>query len=179
MKPESNPLPHVPKEPDERASEGKRRQYPEQPIVAVGAAVCRLEHQQDVRVLIVRRGKAPSKGVWTVPGGAVELGETMREAAAREVHEECGIEVDVGKVVGILDNIIRDEQARIQYHYAIIDFAAQYVSGDLCPSDELMEAAWIKPEQFEAYGVPHKARKVCLEALAIYHGPHGPQFIGG
>jgi ADP-ribose pyrophosphatase YjhB (NUDIX family) len=134
-----------------------------------------MEDPPDVRVLIVRRGKAPSKGVWTVPGGAVDLGETMRQAAAREVREECGIEIEVGEVVGILDNIVRDEHARIQYHYAIVDFAAQYVRGDLCPSDELMDAAWIRPEQFDAYEVPDKARKVCLEALSRYRGTRPSQ----
>jgi len=134
-----------------------------------------MEDPHDARVLIVRRGKAPSKGVWTVPGGAVDLGETMHEAAAREVREECSIEVEIGEVVGILDNIIRDERTRVRYHYAIIDFAAQYVSGDLCPSDELMDAAWIRPEQFDAYGVPEKAREVCLKALALYHGRHQSQ----
>ncbi|MBN1933852.1 MAG: NUDIX hydrolase [Anaerolineae bacterium] len=136
------------------------REYPIQPIVAVGAAV----HCGE-RVLIVRRGKAPSYGVWTVPGGAVELGERMDEAVAREVREECGIEVTVGEPVGVLDAITRDEQGRILYHYAIVDFAADYVSGALSPSDELLDAAWITPDQFDAYEVPPKAQEVLLKAL--------------
>jgi ADP-ribose pyrophosphatase YjhB (NUDIX family) len=133
----------------------------------VGAAVC-----WNGRVLIVQRGKAPSKGVWTVPGGAVDLGETMRQAAAREVREECGIEIEVGEVVGILDNIIRaptgQGPAGILYHYAIVDFAAQYVSGKLTPSDELMDAAWVHPGELDGYHVPAKAQQVLLKALAIY-----------
>jgi len=144
-----------------------KRQYPDRPIVAVGAAVCR-----DGRVLIVRRGKAPSKGVWTVPGGAVDLGETMRQAAAREVQEECGIQIAVGEVVGILDNIVRAQAgqgpAGILYHYAIVDFAAQYVSGGLTPSEELMDAAWVYPTELDAYRVPAKAQEVLLKALALY-----------
>jgi ADP-ribose pyrophosphatase len=154
-----------------------KRQYPDRPIVAVGAAVCR-----DGRVLIVQRGKPPSKGVWTVPGGAVDLGETMRQAAAREVQEECGIQIAVGEVVGILDNIIRAPSgqpptkrhlpgqgpAEILYHYAIVDFAAKYVSGDLTPSDELMDAAWVHPTELDAYQVPAKAQKVLLKAIALY-----------
>lgn len=140
-----------------------KREYPERPIVAVGAAVC-----CKGRVLIVQRGKAPSKGVWTVPGGAVDLGETMRQAAAREVKEECGIEVEVGEVVGILDNVVHDEQGRIRYHYAIVDFGAQHISGELCPSDELMGAMWITPAEFDAYSVPAKAREVLLSALSLY-----------
>jgi ADP-ribose pyrophosphatase YjhB (NUDIX family) len=142
------------------------RQYPDRPIVAVGAAVCR-----EGRVLIVQRGKAPSKGVWTVPGGAVHLGETMRQAAAREVEEECGIQIEVGEVVGILDNIIRDQDATqpgIRYHYAIVDFAARHVRGELAPSDELMGAAWVEPSELDAYRVPAKAQQVLLKALALY-----------
>jgi 8-oxo-dGTP diphosphatase len=140
-----------------------KREYPERPIAAVGAAVC-----HSGRVLIVQRGKAPSKGVWTVPGGAVDLGETMRQAAAREVKEECGIEVEVGEAVGILDNVVHDEQGRVRYHYAIVDFAARYTSGELCPSDELMDAAWVTPAEFDAYDVPTKAREVLLNALGLY-----------
>ena len=140
-----------------------RREYPDQPIVAVGAAVC-----HDGQVLIVQRGRSPSKGVWTVPGGAVHLGETMKEAVAREIREECAIEVQVDEVVGILDNVIRDEDGRVRYHYAIVDFAARYVNGVLRPNDELMDAAWITPDQFDTYGVPDKAREVILKALELY-----------
>jgi ADP-ribose pyrophosphatase YjhB (NUDIX family) len=123
-------------------------------------------------VLIVQRGKAPSKGVWTVPGGAVDLGETMRQAAAREVLEETGIQIEVGEVVGILDNIVRapaeSRPDAILYHYAIVDFAARYVGGELTPSDELMDAAWVLPAKLDAYHVPAKAQEVLLKALALY-----------
>jgi len=139
-----------------------RREYPDRPIIAVGAAVCR-----GGQVLIVQRGRAPSKGIWTVPGGVVQLAEEMRKAAAREVCEECGIEVQVGDVVGVLDNVVRDDQGRVRYHYAIVDFAARYVSGELCLNDELLDAAWVTPDQFDAYGVPDKAREVLLRALKL------------
>lgn len=142
--------------------EAMRRQYPDRPIVAVGVAVCRGE-----QVLIARRGRAPSKGVWTVPGGCVQLGERMADAAAREVREECGIEVLVGDAVDALDNVVRDEQGRIRFHFAIVDFAARYVSGKLQPNDELMDAAWVTPDQFDAYRVPDKARRVLFKALAL------------
>jgi 8-oxo-dGTP diphosphatase len=137
-----------------------KREYPDRPIVAVGAAVCR-----GGRVLIVQRGREPSLGKWTVPGGIVDLGERMREAAAREVREECGIEVTVGPVVGTLDHIVRDENGSIRFHYAIVDFAATHVSGELRLNDELMGAAWVTPDQFDEYDVSPKARAVLLGAL--------------
>jgi ADP-ribose pyrophosphatase YjhB (NUDIX family) len=91
----------------------------------------------------------------------------MCEAAAREVREECGIEVEVGQVVGTLDNIVHDERGEIRYHYAIVDFAARWVSGDLSINEELMDAAWITPGQFDAYNVSPKARAVLLQALQV------------
>jgi ADP-ribose pyrophosphatase YjhB (NUDIX family) len=92
----------------------------------------------------------------------------MRQAAAREVREECGIQIRVGEVIGTLDNIVHDP-AGIRYHYAIVDFRAEYLSGELAPSDELMDAAWVRAEELDAYGVPQKARHVLLEALR--HSP--------
>ena len=137
-----------------------RREYPEQPIVAVGVAVCR--HDQ---VLVVQRGREPSLGMWTIPGGVVDLGERMRDAAAREVREECGIEVEVGQVLGILDNIVRDEDGAIRFHYAIVDFCAEYVSGELRLNDELLGGAWITPDRFDEHNVAPRARTILLEAL--------------
>jgi 8-oxo-dGTP diphosphatase len=138
------------------------RAYPERPIVAVGAAVCRGEH-----VLVVQRGREPSLGRWTLPGGAVDLGERMRDAAAREVREECGIEVEIGEVVAILDNIVHDEDGAVRYHYAIVDFAARYLGGQLAPNEELTGAAWITPAQFDRYDVAPKARAALRDALRV------------
>jgi 8-oxo-dGTP diphosphatase len=128
----------------------------------VGAAVVRGD-----QVLVVRRGREPSLGKWTLPGGAVDLGEGMRDAAAREVREECGIEVDVGEVVTVLDNIVRDEDGAVRYHYAIVDFAARYLSGELAPNEELTGATWITPAQFDAYGVAPKAQAALRRALYV------------
>lgn len=138
------------------------RAYPERPIVAVGAAVCRGEH-----VLVVQRGREPSLGRWTLPGGAVDLGERMRDAAAREVREECGIEVEIGEVVAILDNIVHDEDGAVRYHYAIVDFAARYLGGQLAPNEELTGAAWITPAQFDPYEVAPKVRAALRDALRV------------
>lgn len=137
-----------------------KREFPDHPVVAVGAAVCR-----QGQVLIVQRGKAPSRGAWVVPGGVVELGEKMADAVRREVREECGLEIEVGDVVGILDNIVRDEQGRIRFHYAIVDLAARYTSGELQTSDELLAAQWVTPQQLDEYGVSDKIREVVLKAL--------------
>lgn len=137
-----------------------KREYPDGPIVAVGAAVCHAG-----QVLVIRRGREPNSGIWTLPGGVVDLGESMREAAAREVREECGIEIEVGQVVGVLDNIVHDVDGAIRFHYAIVDFAARYVSGELQLNDELMDAAWITPAQFDEYRLSNAARAVFLEAL--------------
>jgi ADP-ribose pyrophosphatase YjhB (NUDIX family) len=98
----------------------------------------------------------------------------MAQAAAREVKEECNIEIEVGEVVGTLDNVIRDEQGRVRYHYAIVDFAARYVSGHLNPNGELLGATWVTPDEFDDYRVPTKARAVLLNALDFYrHQPKG------
>jgi len=91
----------------------------------------------------------------------------MRDAAAREVREECGIEVEVGEVIAVLDNIVRDEDGAVRYHYAIVDFAARYVGGELSPNEELTGAVWITPAQFDEYDVAPKARAALREALHV------------
>ncbi len=123
-----------------------RRRYPDRPIMAVGAIVVK-----DDRVLLARRGKEPSYGLWSVPGGAVRLGEGLKTAALREVREECGIEIDVADVVEIVERMVRDANGRIQYHYIIVDYLARWLSGDLAPSSEVLEARWVPPDEFPRY----------------------------
>jgi len=102
----------------------------------------------DGAVLLVRRGKAPARGVWAVPGGRVELGETLAQAAEREVREETGVSVRAGKPVWSFDSVIRDEEGRVSYHYVIVDLLAYYLSGEPHASDDALEARWARPEDF-------------------------------
>ena len=121
----------------------RARSYPTAPVPAVGAVVL-----HDGAVLLVRRGKAPARGVWAVPGGRVELGETLAQAAEREVREETGVSVRAGEPVWSFDSVIRDEEGRVSYHYVIVDLLADYLSGEPRASDDALEARWVRPEDF-------------------------------
>lgn len=136
------------------------REYPARPICGVGVIV-----QNDGRVLLIQRGKPPGVGTWGVPGGAVEIGELLRDAAQREVREECGIEIVIGDVVETVDIITRDADNRVQYHYIVVDFAAQYVSGELRAASDVMDARWVTREEIIKYDVPKLTRRVILKAL--------------
>jgi ADP-ribose pyrophosphatase YjhB (NUDIX family) len=98
-------------------------------------------------VLLVRRGKAPSYGKWSLPGGMVELGETTREAVQREIEEECGLKIRVGEVAGVLDRVVRDGEGRIRYHWVLVDYVAFPESGTLCAASDADEAAWVEVDE--------------------------------
>lgn len=117
------------------------RAYPERPVVGVGAVVWHGE-----RVLLVRRGRPPRAGQWSLPGGAQQLGETVAEAVRREVREEAGIEVTLGEIVATIDLIEPDQAARIRYHYTLIDFTAEAESADVTAGDDAAEACWFELE---------------------------------
>ena len=119
------------------------RSYPAAPIPAVGAVVV-----HDGAVLLVRRGRAPARGVWAVPGGRVELGETLAEATEREVREETGVTVRAGEPIWSFDSVIRDEEGRVAFHYVIVDLLAEYVAGEPRARDDALEARWVRPEDF-------------------------------
>ncbi len=121
------------------------REYPARPILAVGTVVVR-----DGCVLLARRGKAPSRGKWSVPGGAVNVGESLEDAARREIREECGIEVELTDTVEVIERITRDETDRIRFHYVIVDYVARWRSGEAGPSEEASEVRWVRPEDLEA-----------------------------
>ncbi|HSB69784.1 MAG TPA: NUDIX hydrolase [Candidatus Methylomirabilis sp.] len=138
-----------------------KRRYPDGPIVAVGGIVVK-----DGRVLLIRRGKEPSYGLWSVPGGAVNLGEGLRTAAQREVREECGIEIDVTDVVEVLERVVRDPEDRIQYHYVLIDYLARWVSGDAAPSSDVLETRWVPPDDLPQYEMTRGTSDVIRKMLA-------------
>ena len=119
-----------------------RREYPDAPIAGVGAVIVRDEPDGRKRVLLIRRGQEPLKGEWSLPGGAVELGETLEEAICREVLEETGLVVEVVDTVQAFDRISRDEMAGCRYHYVLIDFLCRVTGGSLACATDAVEARW-------------------------------------
>ncbi len=118
------------------------RIYPTRPYLAVSAAIFR-----DGRVLIVRRGRPPAHGLYTLPGGGVELGETLEEAIIREVREETGLAITPLALVGFREAIARDAAGRVERHFVILPFAARWIGGEIALSEELAEAHWRKPDE--------------------------------
>lgn len=132
--------------------------YPERPQVAVGAVVFK-----DDRVLLVRRGRAPAKGMWAIPGGSMELGETLQAAAEREIFEETGIMIRAGEPVFTFDVIERDDDGRIRFHYVIVDMLADYISGALRPGDDAVEARWVSAQALNGLNVSSRTRQFLKE----------------
>jgi 8-oxo-dGTP diphosphatase len=120
------------------------REYPDYPRVGVGAVVL-----DGDRVLLVRRGGQPSAGKWSLPGGLVELGETIEDAIRRELREECGLDVTLGGVAGVIDRVVRDEEGRVRYHYVLVDFLAHPVSSEVVAGSDAAEARWLPIERVE------------------------------
>ena len=120
------------------------REYPDYPRVGVGAVIL-----HDDKVLLVRRGKSPSFGKWSLPGGLVELGETMREAIAREIVEECGIKIRIVDVAGVIDRIVKDDTGRVRYHYVLVDYLACPESTDAVAGSDAAEAQWFEIDRLD------------------------------
>ena len=138
------------------------RSYPERPIVGVGAVVL----DDDGRVLLVRRANEPLKGEWSLPGGAVDVGETLENGIRREVREETGIEIDVGPIVDVLDRIRHDAGGRVQFHYVLIDFLCRSRGGVLQSATDADEAAWVDCGELRRYGVASATITVIEKGVA-------------
>jgi ADP-ribose pyrophosphatase YjhB (NUDIX family) len=123
-----------------------RRDYPERPLVGVAAVIPREDE-----VLLVRRGRNPSQGEWSLPGGLVELGEPLPEALHRELREELSIEVRILGLVGVYDRIVKDVNNTIQYHYVIVDYCAQIVSGTPRAGSDAAAAQWVPREALKTF----------------------------
>lgn len=134
---------------------------PSRPVVGVGAVVWRGDE-----ILLVRRGRPPAQGSWTLPGGKQHLGETVAEAAAREVREEAGIEIAVGEVVGVADLIHRAPGGGISHHYTVVDVTAEWVAGEAVAGDDADAVAWVRPEGLDSFGVLPDVKRMVAAAKA-------------
>ncbi len=132
---------------------------PSAPVVGVGGVVVR-----DGRALLVRRGKAPLYGRWTVPGGTVELGETLEQAVVREMEEETGLQVEPIEVLTVFDRIDREGE-RVLYHYVIVDYLCRWRSGEARAASDALEVAWASAGELARYELPAKALEVVRDAL--------------
>ena len=113
----------------------KRRLYPEKPVVGVGALI-----QDGDRYLLIKRAAEPDAGLWSIPGGLVEVGEKAEEAAVREAREETGLDVEVVKLLGVVDKIVRDEDSQIKFHFVIVDYLVKPKGGSLRAASDALEA---------------------------------------
>jgi len=139
----------------------KTREYPEQPIVGVGALIIDAR-----RILLVRRGAEPLKGKWSIPGGVLEVGESLIVAVKREVLEETGLAVEPREVAGVVERIIPDGDGRTQYHYVLVDYLCKLLSGDVRAGSDVDDARWVPQNQLDAYDIPDFTRQMIDKVLA-------------
>ena len=137
-----------------------KRDYPDRPIVGVGAVIV-----QDGRVVVVRRAAEPLKGEWSIPGGVVELGERLREAAAREALEETGLVVDAGEVLEVFDGIYKDTSGRTQYHYALVDFLCRPTGGEFRAGSDAERVLWVGEDEIESLRMTANTVRVLRKGL--------------
>jgi 8-oxo-dGTP diphosphatase len=144
-------------------SSGSSREYPERPIVGVGAVILDGEGR---RVVLVRRGAPPRQGQWSIPGGALELGETLRAGAEREALEETGLVVAAEELLEVFDRILPGDDGRLRYHYVLLDFLCHVRSGELRAGGDAAEAAWSSDDELEKYNLEKPALEVIRKAFA-------------
>jgi ADP-ribose pyrophosphatase YjhB (NUDIX family) len=152
-----------------------KREYPDRPIVGVGAVIVDAERR---RVLLVKRGAPPLLGEWSLPGGVVEIGETLRAAAEREALEETGLIVQAGEALEVLDRIIPGEHGRPQYHYVLIDFLCRVNGGELRAAADAADAAWAGESELEPFKLEKPALDVIRKALAKTTAENPPRRHG-
>jgi 8-oxo-dGTP diphosphatase len=137
------------------------REYPDRPFIGVGAIIV-----EDGRVLLVKRGHEPLTGEWSIPGGVLELGETVREGVAREALEETGLTVEPLELLGVFDRVVRDLDERTLYHYVLVDFLCQRISGELCAAGDADEARWFSAEELAKLPLAKDTADVIQSALS-------------
>ena len=136
-------------------------EFPEVPLVGVGAIII-----EDSYVLLVKRAHPPLQAQWSIPGGALEVGELVRDAAIREAREETGLTVEPGELLGVYDRILRDPEQRVQYHYVLVDFLCRRVAGDLAAASDASDVRWFRREELAALGLAEDTLDVIRKGFA-------------
>jgi 8-oxo-dGTP diphosphatase len=142
-----------------------RREYPERPIVGVGGVVIHNE-----RALLIRRGSAPLEGEWSIPGGMLEVGETLLEGVQRELLEETAIEVKVLDLIEVFERVTRDETGKFKYHFVILDYLCEAVRGEAKAGSDVMDVAWAREADLSDYSLTPTATRVIQKAFEIARG---------
>ena len=137
-----------------------KRDYPDRPLLGVGAVIVRNE-----QVLVVRRANPPLKGEWSIPGGLVETGETTREALVREIREETGLTVEPVEFIEVFERILHDADSRVQYHFVVIDYLCRIISGESCPGSDVSEMRWATFDDLQILGITPETRGVIRKGL--------------
>ncbi|WP_137045654.1 NUDIX hydrolase [Pseudolabrys sp. FHR47] len=138
------------------------RAYPPRPILAVSAAIV-----HDGRVLAVRRARKPAIALYTMPGGVVETGETLFEAAIREVREETALSIEPVALAGHREAIMRDKEGRVERHFVILCFAARLLGGEIRLNDELDDARWLAPHEFSGVKTTDGLTEIVMTAVDL------------
>jgi 8-oxo-dGTP diphosphatase len=132
-----------------------KREFPEIPLVGIGAIIV-----ADDRVLLVKRAHPPIEGQWSIPGGVLEVGELLRDAAVREAREETGLIVETGELLGVYDRVLRGLENRVQYHYVLIDFLCRPVGGELRAASDAAEVRWFTRAELPALNLAEDTQDV-------------------
>jgi len=138
-----------------------QREFPSAPLVGVGAIII-----EDSRVVLVKRAHPPLQAEWSIPGGVLEVGELVRDAAIREAREETGLTVEPGELLGVYDRILRSPDERVQYHYVLIDFLCRRVAGDVAAASDASEVRWYTREELPALRLAEDTLDVIRKGFA-------------
>lgn len=138
------------------------REYPQRPVVGVGGVVI-----SDARALLIRRGHPPMAGQWSIPGGTLEVGETIVEGIERELAEETGLQVQAHDLIEVFERIFRDTEGHTQYHFVILDYLCEARGGTARPGGDVTDAAWAREEELERYHLTVAATRVLKKAFAM------------
>ena len=154
-----------------RDTKSNSREYPNKPVVGVGGVVISRDE-----ALLIRRGSEPLKDQWSIPGGTLELGETLREGVARELREETGMEVNVLELIEVFERVFPGDDGdpkNPRYHFVIVDYLCEATGGELCAGSDVTDARFVREEDLESYGLTEAALRVMRKGFAMARGRSG------